>query len=82
MKSHECARHNSVEYAKILLDLGCNVNAAATDGRTPLSFATEKANCREMVKLLRSHSTPATFGNGARGRKWMLYEDLLKDLLK
>jgi ankyrin repeat protein len=52
---HEAARLGQVESAKLLLAHGARVNAKAGDGRTPLSWAKERGDCPEMIKLLREH---------------------------
>ena len=48
------AKRGDVDIARLLLLNGANVNAARSDGPTPLALA-ESAENYDMVKLLRSH---------------------------
>jgi ankyrin repeat protein len=51
---HESAASGRIEFAKLLLETGADVNAQTTEGKTPLDYARER-NRDEMVELLSQH---------------------------
>ncbi len=53
MPLHEVAGGGRIEFAKLLLDHGADINARGDDGKTPLTVALEGRQA-EMANFLRS----------------------------
>ena len=50
----QASRQGQAEVAKLLLDRGADVNASFADGRTALTFASDRGYT-DVVKLLKAH---------------------------
>lgn len=49
---HEAAANGDIEFAKLLLEHGAEINAKTKDGKTPLAFALSRSQT-EMAAFLR-----------------------------
>ena len=56
---HEAALNGDIEFARLLLEHGADVNAKMKDGKTPLTFAVEGGQT-EMASFLRERGAVKT----------------------